>query len=153
MGNKYTGLSRIVLCRSGTSELEAFERELSLSRPEEVASVLADFVSTLANLGYAQRDCMGLELALEADGWSRDRITEAIPLPWRVIMNLQFKRWDRVRVRRPRQGYEVGDKGTVLEGPDRFASPDENTYVVMMDKDGPGSTTTVFKADEIEVDD
>jgi serine/threonine-protein kinase RsbW len=65
MGNKYTGLCGMVLCRSRTSEVEASEREVSVSRPEDVATVLAGFVSALANLGYAQRDCMGLELALE----------------------------------------------------------------------------------------
>jgi serine/threonine-protein kinase RsbW len=65
MCNNYTRSSGIVPCRRKTSELEASEQEVSLSRSEEVAPLLAGIVSALAKLGYSQRDRMGLELALE----------------------------------------------------------------------------------------
>ena len=59
---------------------------------------------------------------------------------------------DRVRVSRPSRGYQVGDKGTVLEGPAGYTADDPKSYVVAMDKDGPGRTSIIFGADEIEAD-
>jgi hypothetical protein len=61
---------------------------------------------------------------------------------------------DRVRVtaRCRMSGYIPGDQGTVLEGPAGYAGASDQSYVVAMDKDGPGSTTTVFGADDIEAD-
>ena len=53
---------------------------------------------------------------------------------------------------RPSRGYHVGDKGTVLEGPVGYTGDDQKCYVVAMDKDGPGRTSIIFRADEIEVD-
>jgi hypothetical protein len=58
---------------------------------------------------------------------------------------------DRVRVRRASKVYQIGDKGTVIEGPISHANSDEFSYIVAMDKDGPGATTTIFGADEIEL--
>jgi hypothetical protein len=85
----------------------------------------------------------------------RDRLDRRIEYgnQWeKASMIPPFKRFDRVRVRRAVHGYQIGDKGTVLQGPGRYAGPDGNSYVVSMDKDGPGTTTTVFKEEEIEVD-
>ena len=67
-------------------------------------------------------------------------------------MNPNLKMGDRVRVRRPSRGYHVGDKGTVLEGPASYTGDDQKSYVVAMDKDGPGRTSIIFGADEIEAD-
>ena len=67
-------------------------------------------------------------------------------------MSHRFKRFDRVRVRRPNRGYQVGDKGTVLDGPSNYDDSEEESYVVGMDKDAPGSTTTIFNAEDIEPD-
>ena len=68
------------------------------------------------------------------------------------MSTLKLKPGDRVRVttRCRLSGYRPGDKGTVLEGPPAGAA--DPSYVVAMDKDGPGSTTTVFGADDIEPD-
>jgi hypothetical protein len=68
-------------------------------------------------------------------------------------MSRELKMGDRVRVRRPYREYQVGDKGTVLEGPSAYAGSAEKSYVVMMDKDGPGATSIVFGAEDIELDD
>jgi hypothetical protein len=68
-------------------------------------------------------------------------------------MNPDLKMGDRVRIRRPSHGYQVGDQGTVLEGPARNSADDQKSYVVAMDKDGPGRTSIIFGADEIELDD
>jgi len=67
-------------------------------------------------------------------------------------MNLELKLGDRVRVKRALRGYQAGDKGTVLDGPSSYEGATDESYVVAMDKDGPGSTTTVFGADDIEAD-
>jgi hypothetical protein len=67
-------------------------------------------------------------------------------------MDRAFKRFDRVRVRRANRGYEVGDKGTILEGPSNSAGPGTRSYVVGMDKDAPGSTTVIFSVEDIELD-
>jgi hypothetical protein len=67
-------------------------------------------------------------------------------------MNREFKLRDRVRVRRACRSYQVGDKGAVLDGPSSYADTDEKSYVVAMDKDGPGSTSTIFDAAAIELD-
>jgi hypothetical protein len=67
-------------------------------------------------------------------------------------MNPELKAGERVRIRRPSRGYQVGDKGTVLEGPARNTPDDQKSYVVAMDKDGPGRTSIIFGADEIEPD-
>ena len=67
-------------------------------------------------------------------------------------MNPNLKMGDRVRVRRPSRGYHVGDKGTVLEGSASNTAGDQKSYVVAMDKDGPGRTSIIFGADEIEPD-
>jgi hypothetical protein len=40
----------------------------------------------------------------------------------------------------------------VLEGPTVYAGASDTSYGVAMDKDGPGSTSTVFAADDIEPD-
>ena len=65
-----------------------------------------------------------------------------------------MKKGDRVRVtaRSRVEGYQPGDKGVVLEGPAVYAGASDTSYVVAMDKDGPGSTSTVFAADDIEPD-
>jgi hypothetical protein len=65
-----------------------------------------------------------------------------------------MKMGDRVRVtlRSRVKGYQPGDKGVVLEGPTVYADASDTSYVVAMDKDGPGSTSTIFGADEIEPD-
>jgi hypothetical protein len=63
----------------------------------------------------------------------------------------KLKMGDRVRVRRPVRGYQVGEKGTVLDGPTTPAGA-AKTYVVMMDKDGPGATSIVFAEADIELD-
>jgi hypothetical protein len=69
-------------------------------------------------------------------------------------MNRELKMGDRVRVTPGSRvkGYQPGDKGVVLEGPTVYAGASDTSYVVAMDKDGPGSTSTVFSADEIEPD-
>jgi hypothetical protein len=67
-------------------------------------------------------------------------------------MNPELKVGDRVRIRRPSRGYQVGDKGTVLEGPPSNTSDDQKSYVVAMDKDGPDRTSIIFGTDEIEPD-
>ena len=69
-------------------------------------------------------------------------------------MSRELKPGDRVRVtsRSHTRGYQVGDKGTVLEGPSTQTGAGDPSYVVAMDKDGPSSTTIVFTADEIEAD-
>jgi hypothetical protein len=67
-------------------------------------------------------------------------------------MSHELKRGDRIRVRRPNRTYQVGDKGTVLDGPTTYAGTAEKSYVVSMDKDGPGSTSIVFTAEDIELD-
>jgi hypothetical protein len=69
-------------------------------------------------------------------------------------MSRELKMGDRVRVT-PRsrvKGYQAGDKGVVLEGPTAYAGASDTSYVVAMDKDGPGSTSTIFAADDIEPD-
>lgn len=48
------------------------------------------------------------------------------------------------------RGYQPGDEGTVLEGPASYAGDAEQSYVMVMDKDGPGHTSIIFRADEIE---
>jgi hypothetical protein len=68
----------------------------------------------------------------------------------RTGMNPDLKMGDRVRVSRPSRGYQVGDRGTALEGPASYAGDDQKSYVVAMDKDGPGRTSIIFGADEIE---
>lgn len=67
-------------------------------------------------------------------------------------MNRELKWGDRVRVKRALRDYQVGDKGTVLEGPSIYAGEKEKSYAVAMDKDGPGSTSAIFAADDIEPD-
>jgi hypothetical protein len=67
-------------------------------------------------------------------------------------MSRELKRGDRVRVRRPIREYQVGDKGTVLNGPTTYAGAAEKFYVVTMDKDGPGATSIVFTTEDIEPD-
>ena len=69
-------------------------------------------------------------------------------------MSRELKMGDRVRVTPQSRikGYQPGDKGTVLEGPNVYAGASDTSYVVAMDKDGPGSTSTVFSADDIEPD-
>ena len=66
----------------------------------------------------------------------------------------ELKIGDRVRVteRCRVRGYRPGDKGTVLEGPAVYAGSSDRSYVVAMDKDGPGSTSAVFGPAEIEPD-
>jgi hypothetical protein len=67
-------------------------------------------------------------------------------------MSHELKMGDRVRVRRPYREYQVGDKGTVLDGPSTYGGAIEKSYVVAMDKDGPGATTIVFAEEDIELD-
>jgi hypothetical protein len=67
-------------------------------------------------------------------------------------MSRELKMGDPIRVRRPTREYQVGDKGTVLSGPTTYGGATETSYVVMMDKDGPGATSIVFTAEEIELD-
>ena len=69
-------------------------------------------------------------------------------------MNRELKMGDRARVTPGSRvkGYQPGDKGVVLEGPAVYAGASDTSYVVAMDKDGPGSTSTVFAADDIEPD-
>ncbi len=67
-------------------------------------------------------------------------------------MSRELKMGDRVRIRRPIREYQVGDKGTVLDGPTTYAGAAEKSYVVTMDKDGPGATSIVFTAADIELD-
>jgi hypothetical protein len=69
-------------------------------------------------------------------------------------MSHELKIGDRIRVtaRCRMSGYSAGDKGTVLEGPVSYAGASDQSYVVAMDKDGPGSTTAVFGTDDIEPD-
>jgi hypothetical protein len=69
-------------------------------------------------------------------------------------MNRELKMGDRVRVtlRSRVKDYRPSDKGVVLEGPTVYAGASDTSYVVAMDKDGPGSTSTVFAADDIEPD-
>lgn len=66
----------------------------------------------------------------------------------------ELKIGDRARVtaRCRMSGYSPGDKGTVLEGPVGYAGASDQSYVVAMDKDGPGSTTAIFGAGDIEPD-
>jgi hypothetical protein len=59
---------------------------------------------------------------------------------------------ERVRIRRASRGYQVGDQGTVLEGPASNTADDQKSYVAAMDKDGPGCPSIVFGADEIQPD-
>jgi hypothetical protein len=70
------------------------------------------------------------------------------------VMSDQLKFGDRVRVtqRSHVEGYQPGDKGIVLEGPASHTGDDQKSYVVAMDKDGPGRTSVIFGADEIEPD-
>ena len=67
-------------------------------------------------------------------------------------MSDQLKFGDRVRVSQHShvRGYQPGDQGTVLEGPASYAGDAQQSYVVAMDKDGPGRTSIIFRADEIE---
>jgi hypothetical protein len=67
-------------------------------------------------------------------------------------MSDPLKVGDRVRVsqRSHVRGYQPGDQGTVLEGPTSYTGDAPQTYVVAMDKDGPGHTSIIFGADEIE---
>ncbi len=69
-------------------------------------------------------------------------------------MSRELKMGDRVRVtaRSRVKGYQPGDKGVVLEGPTVYAGAGDTSYVVAMGKDGPGVTSTIFSADEIESD-
>jgi hypothetical protein len=69
------------------------------------------------------------------------------------VMSDQLKFGDRVRVtqRSHVEGYQAGDQGTVLEGPTSNTRDDQPSYVVAMDKDGPGRTSIIFRADEIEL--
>jgi hypothetical protein len=69
-------------------------------------------------------------------------------------MNRELKMGDRVRVtaRSRVKSYQPGDKGVVLEGPTVYDGAGDTSYVVAMDKDGPGSTSAVFSADDIEAD-
>ena len=69
-------------------------------------------------------------------------------------MSHELKIGDRIRVtaRCRMSGYSAGDKGTVLEGPVSYAGASDQSYVVAMDKDGPGRTSIIFGADEIETD-
>jgi hypothetical protein len=69
-------------------------------------------------------------------------------------MRATLKVGDRVRVtsRNRVKGYQPGDKGVVLEGPTAYAGSSDTSYIVAMDKDGPGVTSTIFAADEIEPD-
>ena len=69
-------------------------------------------------------------------------------------MSRELKRGDRVSVtaRRRVEGYQPGDKGVVLEAPAVYAGASDTSYVVAMDKGGPGNTSTVFAADDIEPD-
>jgi hypothetical protein len=69
-------------------------------------------------------------------------------------MSVTLRVGDRVRVT-PRsrvKGYQPGDKGVVLECPTAYAGSGDISYVVAMDKDGLGVTSTIFAADEIEPD-
>jgi hypothetical protein len=67
-------------------------------------------------------------------------------------MSCELKMGDRVRVRRLVHDYQVGDKGTVVEGPATYSGTAEKSYVVTMDKDGPGATSIVFAEGDIELD-
>ena len=58
----------------------------------------------------------------------------------------------RVTARSRVEGYQPGDNGGVLEGPAVDAGVSDTSYVVAMDKGGPGSTSTVFAAEDIEPD-
>jgi hypothetical protein len=66
-------------------------------------------------------------------------------------MSSELKMGDRIRVRRRIREYQVGDKGIVLEGPSTQGGAGKS-YVVMMDKDGPGATSIVFTEGDIELD-
>lgn len=68
-------------------------------------------------------------------------------------MNRCLKVGDRVRVTELNrvEGYQPGDRGTILWGPNTSASGILVFYLVAMDKDAPGSGTT-FTAEEIEAD-
>jgi hypothetical protein len=68
------------------------------------------------------------------------------------VMSDQLKVGDRVRIsqRSHVRGYQPGDKGIVLEGPTSYTGDNQPSYVVAMDKDGPGHTSIIFGADEIE---
>ena len=66
MGNDYDLLSTVVLSEGeGPAHLAAFWRDVSLHRTEEVVPLLDEVVATLAALGYSDRDCGGVRLALE----------------------------------------------------------------------------------------
>jgi hypothetical protein len=67
-------------------------------------------------------------------------------------LSTELKPGDRVRltVQNRRIGYEPGDKGTVVWGPNSSYSG-KIFYLVSMDKDGPGNGVT-FTAKEIEAD-
>jgi hypothetical protein len=67
-------------------------------------------------------------------------------------MSQELKPGDRVRVTNQNQakGHQLGDRGTVTQGP---TTPTNGVpfYRVLMDKDST-SATVVFNADEIEAD-
>jgi hypothetical protein len=67
-------------------------------------------------------------------------------------LSTELKPGDRVRltVLNQRIGYEPGDKGIVVLGPNSSYSG-KNFYLVSMDKDGPGNGVT-FTMREIEAD-
>ena len=58
----------------------------------------------------------------------------------------------RVTARSRVEGYRPGDKGVAMEGPAVYAGASDTSYVVAMDKGGPGSTSTVYSAEDIEPD-
>ena len=69
------------------------------------------------------------------------------------LMTYRLKQGDRVRVTANTSvpGHQPGDKGTVLVGP-IVRGGGEPYYIVAMDKGGNGTTTTIFRIDEIEPD-
>jgi hypothetical protein len=68
-------------------------------------------------------------------------------------MNALLKPGDRVRVTAANrtQGYQRGDKGTVLRV-STLVTTGSPYYTVAMDKDGPEDTGVVFEGGEIEPD-
>jgi hypothetical protein len=68
-------------------------------------------------------------------------------------MSAPRKAGDRVRVTTAcrAQGYQPGDKGTVLRA-STLVTTRSPYYTVAMDKDGPDATGVVFAEDEIEPD-
>jgi serine/threonine-protein kinase RsbW len=92
MGNDRDLPSTVVLAEGkGPRRLAAFWRDVSLHRAEEVVPLLDEVVATLAALGYSDRDCGGVRLALE----------EAI------VNGLRHgNRWDPAK--RVRVGYRAG---------------------------------------------